>query len=229
MNTASLCTRCPAHSDGVFACLSSARLDPLMRDTSARDHDSGETIFYEGNPSLAVYCVSTGHIKLTRTGPHGEAHVVATRGAGDLLGCRAVLARGLCTVSAEPLRPSRVCSIPRASFLEAVRGDAALSFAILTRMARMTIASEDSLMTRSVEHVRQRTARYLLGLVPDTDASGQLEINGLLPRHEMAQLIGTTPETLSGTLHLLAVRGILELDQDRIIVLEPDALRRVAR
>ena len=196
MNTASLCTRCPAHADGVFACMSNARHDQLMRDTTARDHDSGETIFYEGNPALAVYCVAAGHIKLTRTGPHGDAHVVATRGVGDLLGCRAVLARGLYTVSAEPLRPSRVCAIPRESFLEAVRGDAALAFAVLTRMARMTIESEDNLMTRSMEHVRQRTARYLLGLVPGTNHSGHFEIYGLLPRHEMAQLIGTTPETL---------------------------------
>jgi CRP-like cAMP-binding protein len=229
MNTASLCTRCPAHSDGVFVCLSSARLDQLMRDTSARDYDSGETIFYEGNPAFAVYCVSAGHIKLTRTGPHGGEHVVATRGAGDLLGCRAVLARGLYTVSAEPLRPSRACAIPRASFLEAVRGDAALSFAVLTRMARMTIESDDNLMARSVEHVRERTARYLLGLMPETNGAGDIAIDGLLPRHEMAQLIGTTPETLSRTLHLLAVRGILELDHDRIVVHDPDALRRVAR
>jgi CRP/FNR family transcriptional regulator len=223
------CTRCPAHAGGLFCGLSPAKLANLMQERSARDHAIGETIFYEGNAALAVFCVGSGQVKLTRAGPHGDPHVIATRGAGDLLGCRAVLAGGLYTVTAEPLRPSRVCMIPRASFIETVREDAALAFGILTRMARMTIESEDQLMMRSVEHVRQRTARYLLGIAPDCPVAYPLELSGLLPRHEMAQLIGTTTETLSRTLHVLAMRGILEVDRDRIVVKDPEALRRVAR
>lgn len=223
------CTHCPAHTGGLFSGLPAAKLATLMHERSAREYSVGETIFYEGNVALAVYCVATGQIKLTRAGPHGDPHVIATRGAGDLLGCRAVLAGGLYTVTAEPLRPTRVCMIPRASFIETVRDDATLAFSVLTRMARLTIESEDQLMARSVEHVRQRTARYLLGLAPAAHADGQLELAGLLPRHDMAQLIGTTTETLSRTLHMLAMRGILELDRDRIIVRDPEALRRVAR
>ncbi len=200
-----------------------------MRESSAHEYAAGETIFYEGNTALAVYCVGEGQIKLWRLGPHGDAHVLGIRGAGDLLGFTAVLTAGLHTVTAEALMRSRVCTIPRASFVEVVRDDATFAFAVLTHLAAATNETEDRLMARSVEHVRQRTARYLLGLLPEArDGSGPIELRELLPRHEMAQLVGTTPETLSRTLRALERRGILGRDRDRIIVRDREALRRVA-
>jgi CRP/FNR family transcriptional regulator len=100
---------------------------------------------------------------------------------------------------------------------------------VLTHLAEATNETEDRLMARSVEHVRQRTARYLLGLLPDARVgSGPIELRELLPRHEMALLIGTTPETLSRALRALERRGILGRDRDRIIVRDLEALRRIA-
>jgi CRP-like cAMP-binding protein len=46
-------------------------------------------------------------------------------------------------------------------------------------------------------------------------------------REELAQLIGTTPETLSRTLHGLADEGVLALDRKTIRVLDlPSLLKR---
>jgi CRP/FNR family transcriptional regulator len=200
-----------------------------MRERTAHEYAAGDTIFYEGNTALAVYCVGDGKIKLWRLGPHGDPHVLGIRGAGALLGFSAVLTGGLHTVTAEALTRSRVCMIPRAGFVEVVRDDAAFAFAVLTQLAAATNETEDRLMAVSVEHVRQRTARYLLGLLPATsDNSGPIELRELLPRHEIALLIGTTPETLSRALRALERRGILGRDRDRIIVRDLEALRRVA-
>jgi CRP-like cAMP-binding protein len=45
----------------------------------------------------------------------------------------------------------------------------------------------------------------------------------------MARLIGTTPETLSRTLHGFAERGVLEVDRQQIRVRDLEVLRRIAR
>jgi CRP/FNR family transcriptional regulator len=224
------CARCPSRARGPFKCLAAPQLDMLMRERSAREYAVGEIIFYEGNSALAVYCVGDGQIKLWRMGPHGDAHVLEIRGAGDLLGFPAVLTGGLHTVTAEALTRSRVCMIPRASFVEVVRDDAKFAFAALTHLATETNDAENRVMALSVEHVRQRTAGYLLGLLPEgtSDNSGPIELRELLPRHEIAQLIGTTPETLSRALRALERRGIIGRERDRIVVRDPEALRRAA-
>lgn len=224
------CAKCVSRSRGPFACLAAPRLEKLMSEGSGHEYAAGEIIFYEGNAALAVYCIGDGQIKLWRLGPHGDAHVIAIRGAGDLLGFSAVLTGGPYTVTAETLTRSRVCTIPRANFVEVVRDDATFAFAVLTHLATATNDTEDRLMAFSVQHVSQRVAGYLLGLLPagTSDDSGPIELRELIPRHEMALVIGTTPETLSRALRALERRGILGRDRDRIIIRDRRALRRVA-
>jgi CRP-like cAMP-binding protein len=223
------CSRCPARTEGVFASAAPARLERLMSERIAREYAPGETICHEGTPSLAVHCVASGHIKMSTCGPHGDYRVVAMRGPGDLLGCRAVLAGCPYMASAETLQASLVCTIPRSSFMEALREDAGLAFAVLTHMARQTTAAEAQLVSRSTDHVRKRTARYLLSLAPCAPGAERIALGPLLPRHEMALLIGTTAETLSRTIHRLAEEGVISVARDRITVLDLAALRNVAR
>ena len=231
MPTTEHCSRCAARSKGLFACLAARKLERLMHERSSREYLHGEPIFYAGNPALAVYCVGEGQVKLWRTGPHGDSQSFGTRGPGDLLGWRAALVGGSYAVTAEPLERSRVCLIPRASFVDVVRDDAQLSFAMLTRMALVTRETEDHLMARSVDPVRQRTARFLRELLPATarGCSAPVELPDLLPRHEMAELIGTTAETLSRTLHALQLSGVVDFDSDHFIVRDPQELSRIAR
>jgi CRP-like cAMP-binding protein len=47
-------------------------------------------------------------------------------------------------------------------------------------------------------------------------------------REDLARMAGTSPETLSRTLHGFARRRILSLDRRRIEIRNPDALRRAA-
>ncbi len=86
-------------------------------------------------------------------------------------------------------------------------------------------------MARALELVRQRAARYLARALPaDVERSSRpLRLRLPIRRGEMAHLIGTTPETLSRTLHALAAQGILEVHRREIRVLDLEALRRLAQ
>ena len=225
------CGQCRAHENGHFACLQGELLDRLRAARIARAYEAGQPIFYEDAPALAVYCVSEGEVKLWRAGIHGEVQVVGTRKSGDLLGARAVLAGGNYTCTAEPLHDMTVCAVPGTVFLDLLRAEPQLALVLLQRIAELTIESEAQLVARSMENVRQRTARYLLHLIPEDRAlaGGPVELSHLLARAEMADLIGTTPETLSRTLTTWVGRGLLTVGKGTIVVNDPEALRRIAR
>jgi CRP/FNR family transcriptional regulator len=189
-----------------------------------------ENVFHEGTPALALYCVRSGALKLFRRLEHGEEVVVGVRGPGDLLGLRGVLAGIPHATTATTLDRAIVCAIPGESFLELVRGNPMLGYRLLVRLARESRLTEEELVERNHCHVAKRTARFLAhqcrgeALVISTSDRGGLAMT----REEMARLIGTTPETLSRTLHGLADQGILRLDRKEIQVRNLPALLKLA-
>jgi CRP/FNR family transcriptional regulator len=225
------CTECSAFAHGVFSCLAAPQLAQLMDARVSRPYGAGQPLFYEGNPAFAVYCIREGVIKLWRSGHGGDQVVIRTRGKSDLVGVRAVLARMPYTVTAEPLGPFVACTIPAETFIGLVKENRELADRMLRKLAVETIETEDALVARTLERVRQRTARFLLHLAPAGSGPPTQPMSLQLPwrREEMAHLIGTTPETLSRTLHALAAQRVLEIKRQEIRVLDLAALRRTAR
>jgi CRP/FNR family transcriptional regulator, polysaccharide utilization system transcription regulator len=234
MTKAGVCAGCPARAGGFFSCLSGTDLKLVESDRTPHVYKPRQALFYEGNPAVLVYCVREGHIKLWRSGHDGGQHVLGTRGAGDLVGFRAVLVGKGYTATAEALARSTACAIPAERFLGLARENGAFAFAMLRWLATMSITSESNLVARSFECVRQRVAAFLVGSVgprPD-DPAQPFALPGpfsSLPREELALLIGTSAETLSRTLHAFANQGILELKDRKIYVLDFTRLRRAAR
>lgn len=215
---------------GVFATLPPAQRSRLAGSALPCSYRSRQTIFHEGTPSLAVHCIRSGTVKLSRGTAGGDEILVGIRSPGDVIGHRAVLADIPYGITAETLEPSVVCTIPRETFIELVLHDADLALRILRHLAREVCLVEEQLVERTRLRVHQRAARLLLRLArghgPAAWIGPRLEIT--MNREQMALLVGTTPETLSRTLHALVERGILDLDRRAIRVRDEAALARLA-
>jgi CRP/FNR family transcriptional regulator len=196
---------------------------------TSHEYSRGQVIFYEGNPPLAVYCVSTGVVKLYKTG-RGEAKVaIRLLGVGETLGFRAVVANEPYAATAEAVEKTTVCAIPREVFEEVIRNDAETAFRLIGKLAAELRISEDELVSRIQLSAAQRIARFLLWTLenlrnPSKDSS---RVSLPLLRSEIAQMVGTTPETLSRVLADFSDRRILKLERKAIVVTNPRALRRL--
>ena len=229
----------PASSLG-FACTGLARevFSPLLAEQRsllggaavAHTYEPRESVFHEGTASLAVYCVQSGTIELFRRLRGGEEVVVGVRGPGDLVGLRGVLAGLPYAATAITLDRATVFAIPAQVFLGLVRENPALGSRLLARLAWESRLIEEQLVERGHSHVRRRTARFLAGQARGESTGPRAAPAGIsMSRVEMARQIGTTPETLSRTLHALADQRILRLDRKEIHVLDLPALLRAAR
>ena len=225
------CRECTAYPCGLFHCLTAPQLARLVKSRVAHAYAPGKPVFYEGNPAFAVYCVLQGTVKIWRSGSNGDEHVIRTRGKGDLVGARAVLAGGNYPVTAEPLETFVACTIPSEAFLELVRENQELAHRLLKKLAVETIETEGLILSRSMDHVRQRTARLLLKLVGTRlrIVPGPVQIKLPWRREVMAELAGTTPETLSRTLHAFVAEGIIEVERQDVRIVNMKALEKAAR
>ena len=218
------CSACPGAAEGLLTCLLPEQRSRLSSAAVPHTYRAHETLFHEGTPALAVHCVRSGTIKLFRRLVQGEEVVVGTRGPGDLVGLRGVLAGMPYANTAMTLGTAVVCAIPGETFVDLVRGNPTLGFRILTRLARQSRLLEEQLVERNHSRVAKRTARFLARHL--REAAPKAGAPAVIPmsREEMAQFIGTTPETLSRTLHALTDDGILAMDRREIHILDLPAL-----
>jgi CRP/FNR family transcriptional regulator len=193
------------------------------------EYSRGQVIFYEGNPPLAVYCISSGAVKLFKSGK-GEAKVaIRLLGAGETLGFRAVIANEPYAATAEAVEKTTVCAIPSGIFGEVIRNDADTAFHLIAKLASELRISEDEFVSRVQLSAKQRVARFLLWTLEHLQSSSKDPNRITLPllRVEIAQMVGTTPETLSRVLGDLSGSRIVKLERKSIVITNPRALRRL--
>ena len=225
------CTVCGPEARGVFCVLAGSHLQRLDREKSVHTYERGESIFYAGNPPVAVYCVYSGRVKLYKLGRRGEEQVIRLLGSGEMTGYRALLADEPYAATAEAIERTVICTISRSTLISLVRESPELALNLLAKMAQELRRSEELMVSRTEDTVGVRTAQLLLWLCGNSRhvSAGPVQITVPLRRAEMAQMIGTTPETLSRTLHQFALRGFLELSRVEISVLDLTGLRKIAR
>lgn len=190
-----------------------------------------QIIFQEGSPSLAVYCIKSGVAKLYKTGSRGEPLIIRLLGPGDLVGYRAVLTQEPYAATAEAVGDVTLCVIPSGKILELLGQSPEFGRRLLVKLSRELLTSEDQMLALAQDSVRVRTVRMLIGFLEKTGDALPAERSLPVPlqRSEIAQMVGTSPETLSRTLRKLAQEGILRVSRTEIRIQSPDRLRDLVR
>lgn len=206
------CKTCGHRPEGIFCSIVGAHLEVLDNFKSVHNYRRGEIIFYEGNPSLAVYCVYAGRVKLLKAGRKGIEEAIRLLGPGEILGYRALVSGEPYAATAQAVEPSTVCAIPKDGFLNLLKENRDATFRLMSKLARELRISEEQMISRSQDSVAQRTAAFFLNIFSNIlgDLQDGATMTIPLTRIEIAQIIGTSPETLSRTLKDLKGKGIIE-------------------
>lgn len=223
------CQLCKIRSSAIFSSLNEQEIKKLNNCKTTHEYNRGQVIFYEGNPSLAIYCVHSGMVKLFKTSFSGEEFVIRLLGPGEIIGFRALLADEHFAASAQAVSDTQICIISREDFLDLLNSSTELSFNVMAKLAIDLRIAEEQFLSRAQENVRQRTARMLLQLLETSNelSKGDSKISVPILRSEMAQVVGTTPETLSRTLRAMAQKEIIKITRSDISVTNVDKLRSI--
>jgi CRP/FNR family transcriptional regulator len=130
-------------------------------------------------------------------------------------------------LSAEALEDSYVCEAGAQDFLGMLAHHPLMMDKVMMAMARQMFRLERTIESLAREPVDSRLARLLLELL----GSGQrLPEGSLLPaitREDMAKICITTRESVSRTLSVWSKDGIVELQGRRILIPDPERLRKL--
>ena len=203
-----------------------ARLDAAAR----LEHvERGETVFEAGTPSRWVWAVVEGLVHMVRTGPGDRQSVLEVVPPGDLFGAVVALDGRPYPLTAVAVEPSVVWRVPSELVRDIARHHPTLRAAILQHVAPRLLAAHERLHSLACEPVEQRLARAVLVLAarltgPGTAVGRPLRVT----RQELADMVGTTVETVIRTTGRWRAEGIVRTARGELTIMDAPRLRAIA-
>jgi CRP/FNR family cyclic AMP-dependent transcriptional regulator len=188
----------------------------LERVSTETSFPAKAVLFMEGQRSQGVMLVISGKVKVSTTSSDGRVAIVRLAGPGDLLGVSATVVGRPYELTAETLEPTKVKVIRRESFMQWLGANPEVAFRIAQGLAEKYNATCRQLRSMLLSHTAcQRLARALLEL---GGRSEKQEVRMTMTHQELAEMIGTTRETVTRLLTSFRQKGMIELRDSRLVI-----------
>jgi CRP/FNR family cyclic AMP-dependent transcriptional regulator len=211
----------------LFADLDDRELAQIAAVAKSRRYAKDEVVFY-ADESGDVFClIRDGQVKVTMISPEGKEIILKLLGPGDFFGEMALLddePRSATVVATENLE---LITIWRNDFLQILSENFSIARKVLAELSRRLRSASSRIESLATMDVYGRLARLFLDLARD---QGKVLENGYVavtrPTHQaMANMIGTSRETVSRLIHDLMRQGLL-ISEGKMIYLKGTALEQ---
>src|SRR2546429_4927835 len=206
----------------LFSELSREELERISRVSVARSFPAGVRVFHEGDHSDACYIVRSGDLRVTREHPDGRAIALATLGPGDIFGELAMLDGGTRSASVETLADCELLALPAPDMRRVVAEHGEIAAKLIIALTRRLRETNERVARQSFQTVPSRVAGVLLQLIAEEAApEGRTGVTVRMNQVDLAQLAGTSRESVSRFLATLERAGVVHVGRGRVTVVEP--------
>jgi CRP/FNR family cyclic AMP-dependent transcriptional regulator len=210
----------------LFDGLEADELERFSRVAVPRSFPAGTRVFHEGDRSDACYIVREGSFRVTREHSDGRAITLATLGPGEVFGELAMLDGDTRSASAEALTDGELLALPAVDVKGLLARHPEISVKLVAALVRRLRAANERISRQSFQTVPSRVAGVLSQLVaeesPREREGGEVTIR--MNQADLAQLAGTSRESVSRFLADLERAGIVRSGRGRVTVLDPAKL-----
>jgi CRP/FNR family transcriptional regulator len=209
-----------------FNGLSDAELSQIHAIAQPRDCSRQELIFGDGDEGSGFYLVVSGRVKVYKLSPEGKEQILHILGPGEPLGQVAVFENRAFPANAEALVDSRLLFFPRPAFRRLLSDNPSLALNMLGVMSRRLREFTQQVESLSLKEVPSRLAAYLLARSREQGLSPMVHL--AISKSQLANLLGTIPETLSRILARLSARGLIRVQGRQIELRDRQGLEELA-
>ncbi len=179
------------------------------------------TIVEEGLAGDYMYVIREGRVKVTKLSEDGREKILEFLDAGSFFGEMALLDRAPRIASVKTLKPVKLLALSRTDFLNLLRKSPDLALAVIQELCKRLRTVDDQASALSFQRVKDRTKGLLQRLARDPHEEGGRVTPGLT-HQQMADMIGTSRETVTRVVKDLKQEGWLHQEGKRYRVQEED-------
>lgn len=207
-----------------FAHVAEPALGELASQAVSYTFAPNEMIFLEGESSAGLWIVENGRVKAYKLSPDGQEYILRFFGPGDTFNDLAALDNAPNATSTMAVTDVSAWVIPTTVFNAALQADHELALAVLQGLVGRVRDLVGRVEDLALRPVTARLARFLLEQIEDPTLAHPAVTRTLIANH-----LATTPESISRSLRVLEKAGAIRFDRHRIIISQPDILRKQAQ
>jgi CRP/FNR family transcriptional regulator, cyclic AMP receptor protein len=223
------CVGCTLRNNNSFCTLSENTVEDLDGIKQVSCFPEGSMVFLEGQDARGVYILCQGRAKLTTANADGKSMILKIAEPGTILGLHACISGKPYEVTIETLQPSQLAFIRRDDFLRFLNRHPDACLRAAEHLARDCQSAYDVIRSIGLSHsVSEKLARLLLQWSSDARVvDGKIRLKLALTHEEMAQLIGTSRETVTRNISDFKKQGVLEINGSTLVIKNKPALERL--
>lgn len=202
-------------------------LDKISAITLERSYKKNMIIFMEGEPGEAFYYVISGKIKIYSTYEDGKEHIVHILGPGDVFGEATLFNNIPYPASAMVYEDAEVGMIKNRDLESLVRQNPDMALNLIRVLARKLLFARQKIRDLAFNDVFARTATEILRLAKDHGIPVEkgICIDMNLSRQELADITGTTRETISRAISAFKKEKSITEIKNKLVILDEKKLR----
>ena len=224
------CSECRVRADRVFCNMSVSAVEALDSFKFTGLYPKGSLLFVEGEEPRGIFILCSGRAKLTTSSTEGKTLIVKIAEPGEVLGASATILGKPYEVSAETIEPSQLNFVKRDDFLKYLNTHAEACLHTAQQLSEKYHSAQREIRSLGLS---QTTSEKLARLLLDwCNRGGEQTTKGirlkvLLTHEEIAQMIGTTRETVTRLLSDFKKKKIIDVKGSSLFVLNKPQLEQL--
>jgi len=191
-----------------------------------RSFPKGSVIVFEDDPGDALYLVAKGQVKVVLIGEDGREVILSVLGEGNFFGEMSLIDDKPRSATVIAMIDSAVLLLRREDFQSRLRTSPEIAIALLRELSRRLRRADEKIGSLVLLDVSGRLADLVLRLAEE---EGGDRITKKLTHNVLAQMIGSSRETVSRTMRDFVERELVEVTRKEITILNRPLLERAAR
>ncbi len=224
------CIACKLREQKVFCNLPQKAIEGLERVKFTTAYPKGALLFVEGQAPRGLFIVCTGRIKHFISGSDGKTLIMRIAEPGDVLGINATMSGKPYELSAETMSPSQVTFVSRDDLLRLMREHIEWGYRVAEYLSERYINACQGMRSLMLTHSSaMKLAKFLLAwLAKNADARHPERIKLSLTHEDVAQIIGTTRETVTRMFAEFKKRQLVNMSGSTVVIRDKAGLECIA-
>lgn len=205
----------------IFSDLESDALDKISQIGQIKTYAKDSVILMEEDAGTALFVIVSGKVKVSRISNEGREVILTILGESDFFGEMAILDGLTRSATVTAISDAELFMIQRNDFLDLLQARPEVSIALLKELAGRLRSADLKIKSLSLKDAEGKVASVILQIADDIGKirQGIVEIEKLPVQQDLANMAGTSRETISRTIHSFAKKGLIELDGSKLRIL----------
>ncbi|WP_117170872.1 Crp/Fnr family transcriptional regulator [Paraliobacillus sediminis] len=214
----------------LFKDLTPEEIEPILSLMQAHTYQRGNHVFMQGEPLTTVFFIKTGNINIYKTDIHGKEQIVNLLTKGDMFPHQGFFRKGNYPAHALAVEKTEIYSLPIKTFENFLIENPSISIKLIHVLGGLIIDLQKRLEEQILHNTHEQIIMLLLRLVQKhgkEQPQGWFTLHTHFSNQQLANMIGSSRESVSRTLSQLKKQQSIKKDQNGELLINKELLNQL--